>query len=226
MFSSDWNSIGNGVIKRMSEEMSKEVDSELKDLSKVKPIKGRSCFSVSLINRMESYTSKSKLKLEPTFETDRVTVSWHADSSLEHYSTIGVYHVIVNEKGEVAEDEKEEEKCWRIACKVVPDAEGPNASTRTSKISDTSEPSPQYPLIYVPLKNKSIYYMLDDFNHHHQHAVLSPSSEGRRTVRYSSTHRLLRYGNNVEEVRSWRSERDSMGIYYYSRNSSALISLV
>lgn len=37
--------------------------------------------------------SEIKLKLEPCFGQDKCTVSWHADSSLEHYSTIAVYHV-------------------------------------------------------------------------------------------------------------------------------------
>lgn len=32
------------------------------------------------------------MKLEPTFQKEKCTVSWHADSTLEHYSSIAVYH--------------------------------------------------------------------------------------------------------------------------------------
>ena len=40
------------------------------------------------------------------------------------------------------------------------------------------------PPIAVPLPTGSAYYLLDDFNHHHQHAVLTGT-----TARYASTHR-------------------------------------
>jgi hypothetical protein len=47
----------------------------------------------------------------------------------------------------------------------------------------------------------SAYYLLDDFNHHHHHAVLAATSSI-PSVRYSSTHRLLRAGGNVESLLS------------------------
>ena len=39
----------------------------------------------------------------------------------------------------------------------------------------------------VPLPSRAAYYLLDDFNHHHQHAVLTGT-----TARYASTHRVSR----------------------------------
>ena len=45
-------------------------------------------------------------------------MSWHADSCLEHYSTIAVYH---------ATDPETSPADWKIALRVEPDAEGPTA---------------------------------------------------------------------------------------------------
>jgi alpha-ketoglutarate-dependent dioxygenase FTO len=44
--------------------------------------------------------------------------------------------------------------------------------------------------------------MLDDSNHHHQHAVLAPDYDGSTdsSIRFSSTHRLLRVGHTVQHV--------------------------
>lgn len=57
-------------------------------------IKGRAKFDVALINRM---IDMKELKKEPTMGDGRCSVSWHADSSLEHYSSIAVYHTIMDE---------------------------------------------------------------------------------------------------------------------------------
>ena len=46
-------------------------------------IHGRASYDIALINRM---TSSPDLKMEPTIGRDKTAVSWHADSSLEHYS--------------------------------------------------------------------------------------------------------------------------------------------
>jgi hypothetical protein len=43
------------------------------------------------------------------------------------------------------------------------------------------------PPLAVPLPNKASYYLLDDFNHHHQHSVLAG-----KTDRFASTHRVCR----------------------------------
>merc|ERR1711991_602452 len=83
-----------------------------------------------------------------------MSVSWHADSSLQQYSTIGVYHVTGSNTSN-----------WGIASRVTNDD--------------------KTPALVVPLKNRDTYFMLDDFNHHHQHAVITGSS-----WRYSCTMRV------------------------------------
>eukprot|EP00956_Cyclotella_meneghiniana_P032235 scaffold87685_cov34-Cyclotella_meneghiniana.AAC.1 len=55
------------------------------------------------------------------------------------------------------------------------------------------------PALMVPLPSGSLYYMLDDFNHNHEHAVIA-GSDG---VRYSSTHRVAREGQGT-----WQYIRD------------------
>lgn len=51
---------------------------------------GGSCaFNLTLINRMECSSAKRDLKPEPMFAMGKCSVSWHADSCLEDFSTIG-----------------------------------------------------------------------------------------------------------------------------------------
>ena len=135
------------------------------------------------------------LKNEPAFEKDKCAVSWHADSTLEHFSTIGVYHctsptttitVASNNKSSnnssnsssnsshkstTAEVAAVEDESWRVALRVWYDAEGPNAtravSSRAGEMSATSRIAPA---LAVPLPSGAAYFLLDDFNHHHQHA--------------------------------------------------------
>jgi len=56
--------------------------------------RGSCAFNLTLINAMDPAAARPDLKPEPTFEATAVpcSVSWHADSSLEHFSTIAVYH--------------------------------------------------------------------------------------------------------------------------------------
>ena len=49
---------------------------------------GSTRFSLTLINRMDPTGLKPDLKDEPEFGMGKVSVSWHADSSLVHESTI------------------------------------------------------------------------------------------------------------------------------------------
>lgn len=52
---------------------------------------GGSCgFNLTLINRMECSTAKRDLKPDPLFAMGKCSVSWHADSCLEDFSTIGI----------------------------------------------------------------------------------------------------------------------------------------
>ena len=209
---------------------------------------GRACYDIALINRM---TNSKDLKLERSVGRDKSAVSWHADSSLEHYSSIAVYQTIIsddagandnanhngnhngthngthNDEAEKFRNENELASNWSVALRVANNSEGPLASRRGTNID--SAVLTDTPAISVSLPSRSAYYLLDDFNHHHQHTVLL-SENGKHSrsnasagVRYASTHRLLRDSHNVsfmlERCRSvcsqfhrkgpkiWRSEQ-------------------
>lgn len=52
---------------------------------------GGSCaFNLTLINRMECSAAKRDLKPDPLFAMGKCSVSWHADSCLQDFSTIGM----------------------------------------------------------------------------------------------------------------------------------------
>ena len=147
------------------------------------PTRGRAGFDITLINRMEN---SSDLKTEPSMGEGRCSVSWHADSSLEHYSTIAVYHTVVDPS-------EPQDGTWSVALRVAHNSEGPDAKRRGTDIESTIVA--ETPPVAMSLPSGSAYYLLDDFNHHHQHAVLA--SGGDAGVRFSSTHRLLRESHNV-----------------------------
>ncbi len=172
-----------------------------------KMVRGRAKYDVALINRM---TDTKDLKQEPSMGDGRCSVSWHADSSLEHFSSIAVYHTILNESKVNSyfhgdENMKQTNFCegiasdhWSIALRVAHHSEGPGASRRGTDIE--SSVVMDIPSIAVSLPPKSAYYLLDDFNHHHQHAVLVNDCDQQQSsagVRFASTHRLLREGHNV-----------------------------
>lgn len=145
--------------------------------------RGRAGFDVALINRMESSVG---LKDEPSMGQGKCSVSWHADSSLEHFSNIAVYHIV--------DKEPDIHGKWSVGLRVAHNSEGPQASRRGTDISVVSETPP----LAASLPSGSTYYMLDDFNHHHQHAVIAEGKiPGRR---FSSTHRLLRDSHNVSHI--------------------------
>lgn len=201
-------------IQLLNHRLTKRTAKHLADLDKIRTkrggekVNGRAGFDICLINRMEY---SADLKPEPSTGEGWCAVSWHADSSLEHYSSIAVYHTLSHENVESGK--------WSIGLRVALNAEGPQASRRgtgieTSIVTDT-------PPIVVTLPSRSTYYLLDDFNHHHQHVVLAEGEvEG---IRYSSTHRLLRDSHNVtfilercknvignfhkKGMRVWRSEQ-------------------
>lgn len=122
----------------------------------------KSCeYNLTLINYMEPVSKRDLgLKSDPTYGMGLVSVSWHADSSLMDYSTIGVYHCI---------PEKKKHCDWKIALRISPDVEN----------ADKVLP------VVVPTKDGDAYYLAGDFNHYHQHMVLAGTS-----ARISSTHRV------------------------------------
>ena len=188
------------------------------------------CFDICLINRM---TMNKKLKTEPLDEDHKTTVSWHADSSLEHYSTIAVYQTIVtnttqdqghgttlsdnrtvvqpnpsttwNERSSNSDTSGQENE-WSIGLRVSPNVEGPKINyCRTDGDAASADiEAATTPPIAVSLPTNSAYYLLDDFNHHHQHTVLvnknKPSSSVSPSTRYSLTFRLLRESHNVNDM--------------------------
>ena len=128
-------------------------------------------------------------------------MSWHADSSLEHFSSIAVYHTTSRQgagagAGETPvsvptkksrgvtpacspEDEgggegHQPDASWRVALRVWPNAEGPTAGKPVPPAVAVSlaptDPLMAPPYVAVPLLSGSTYFLLDDFNHHHQHA--------------------------------------------------------
>lgn len=130
-------------------------------------------FNISLINFMEpAGRGDVALKQEQEFGLGTTSVSWHADSSLEPFSTIGVYQQLYENGsgkgggggGSNKKDRKRkgggssaaEEDAWRVAVRVTGD--------------DVT------PALAFPLVDRATYYMLGDFNHHHHHAVLTGSA--------------------------------------------------
>ena len=127
-------------------------------------VKGKTNFNISLINRMDSLLDANSgvwpLRAEAQFGLGDASVSWHADSSLQDFSSIAIYHQtgrLNTDRGDTAS--------WAVAARVIGD--------------ETT------PAIKVHLKDRQTYYMLNDFNHHHHHAVIAGS-----VWRYSSTHRV------------------------------------
>ena len=182
---------------------------------------GNCNYNITLINRCFPI-GVLKMKDEPMFEKDKISVSWHADSSLEHYSSIAVYHFTKPTKNFVNKSQSlnnnsnnQQDESWQLALKVSLNAEGPNAqkmkpsantttTTNNSNNNTNTTISTNYkadstsshtntnttstaPAIAIPLPSEFTYFLLDEFNHHHQHAVLAG-----KTDRYSSTHRVCR----------------------------------
>jgi mRNA N6-methyladenine demethylase len=110
-------------------------------------VKGSSDFNITLINYMQSQEianeSSVPLREEDKFGLGEASVSWHADSSLQDFSSIAVYHQTGSSDG----------TSWSVASRVIGD--------------DVT------PAIKVALKDRQTYYMLNDFNHHHHHSVLA-----------------------------------------------------
>jgi hypothetical protein len=208
------------IIAGLNQRLTSQTEKHLKTLEQKRiargmdqpVIQGRAGFDITLINRMKV---SPNWKEEPMFrDGNKCPVSWHADSSLEQYSTIAVYQTLVqgednNSNNIKATNKKQKNKHhpphqtnmnsqdrdWSVALRVAHDTEGPKAK-RLSDITVVEESPP----IAVSLQSGSAYYLLDDHNHHHQHAVLAPNDVRDASVRFSSTHRLLRQGHNVQHM--------------------------
>ena len=93
----------------------------------------------------------------------KVSVSWHADSSLENNSSIGVYHCLPTQRHAKWD--------WRIALRRSPESG-----------EDAKDVLP----VSVSTKDGEAYFLLGNFNETHQHCVLA----GSEANRISSTHRV------------------------------------
>jgi len=124
---------------------------------------------------------------------------------LEHYSSIAVYQTIVgSQNGEsnnskcinpIAED-RDKGKWW-VALRVAHHSEGPSQYRRGTNIETAVVE--ETPHLAVSLPSGSCYYLLDDFNHHHQHTVLTTGEASTAGMRYSCTYRLLRDSHNIHD---------------------------
>mmetsp|Transcript_3807 Transcript_3807/g.9991 ORF Transcript_3807/g.9991 Transcript_3807/m.9991 type:complete len:917 (+) Transcript_3807:110-2860(+) len=229
------------TIRELSEALTNRTAMHLRNLDNSRrrrralATKGRPDFDICLINRMESSSDLKPFYFDGNkndrgaianceshhnFERSKhgenegakTSVSWHADSSLEHYSTIAVYQTIlrgstiykasekVNETKEKksANNEKKNGQWW-VAMRVAHHAEGPQASQKRMGVNTESSIVEETPSIAVSLPSGSAYYLLDDFNHHHQHTVLTTGNAEMAGIRYSCTFRLLRDSHNVQD---------------------------
>lgn len=186
MFAHPWTAgaLGANSATITIGELNEQIRSRAQALneSSGKDIFGSSQFNLTLINRCFPSSVSARtfpLKKEPHFGKDLCSVSWHADSSLDHYSTIAVFHFEVPQS---TADNATHDKGWRVGLRVQVNAEGPQQGKPAG-----SEEHCSLPAVSVSLPEECIYYMLDDFNHHHQHAVLAGETD-----RYASTHRVSR----------------------------------
>uniref|UniRef100_A0A7R9U9D2 Alpha-ketoglutarate-dependent dioxygenase FTO n=1 Tax=Pinguiococcus pyrenoidosus TaxID=172671 RepID=A0A7R9U9D2_9STRA len=149
-------------------------------------------FNVILINRMGSEDERDELQRKRSLKRDaelgnaRVRVSWHADSSLVHFSTIAVYHLLNPEDEVSPQKANQRDYHWKVALRRQIDAEGPHAG-RSRRAGNEDLSGGTRPRTASLGPSGSTYYMLGDFNHHHQHAVLAGACE-----RISTTHRVGR----------------------------------
>lgn len=120
-------------------------------------------YNLTLINFMEP-SCDTVLREEESYGMGKASVSWHADSSLQDFSSIGVYHTLPTQKASTWD--------WKIALRENPDEE-------------SGRPAAVQPVV-VPTKSGDVYFLLGDFNHTHQHMVLAGST----ARRISSTHRV------------------------------------
>lgn len=124
-----------------------------------------------------------------------------SESSLEPFSTVAVYHVtsdeadpcsLMDSSGNIRRHRvfSEEEDArparvdasWRLAMRVLHDAEGPQArrtllkkghsdtDRQTQSQAQTQTQTGVVPPVVVALPSKCAYFLLDEYRHHHQHS--------------------------------------------------------
>ena len=152
---------------------------------KVSPVGlvGSAEFNLTLVNKMESSTTKRDLKKDVAYGMGKISVGWHRDSGLKDFSTIAVYQSLKD--ASFHSSKSNNDLAWGVALRAMDGGAG--------------GPISSIPPLMIPLPSGSLYYMLDDFNHNHEHAVIAGSGG----IRYSSTHRVAREGAGT-----WQYIRD------------------
>lgn len=193
--------VNRQLTTRSNTILSQTIAPDLKNL----PV-GSAEYNLTLINRMEPMdTIQKSLKPESLYGMGKTSVSWHTDSGLQDFSSIAVYHTLEEEysSSNSIENHSSKEKIttpssavedisWKVALRV-------SSNTTKASISSSSLAINRTPALCIPLPSGSLYYLLDEFNHTHEHAVIS----GSHKLRYSSTHRVAREGRGT-----WQYIRD------------------
>eukprot|EP00544_Gedaniella_sp_CCMP2646_P008230 CAMPEP_0202493574 /NCGR_PEP_ID=MMETSP1361-20130828/9866_1 /ASSEMBLY_ACC=CAM_ASM_000849 /TAXON_ID=210615 /ORGANISM="Staurosira complex sp., Strain CCMP2646" /LENGTH=578 /DNA_ID=CAMNT_0049123911 /DNA_START=57 /DNA_END=1793 /DNA_ORIENTATION=- len=162
------------TIRILNEQLKKRTQHMLQDeIAPHVELVGSADYSLSLINRMEPTSLKKDLKPDKDYGMGKTSVSWHKDSGLADFSSIAVYHSLRDTTNEESSDVRNP---WKVAVRVA----------------DTTKQTTTPPLS-VPLASGTLYYLLDDFNHKHEHTVVAGSNQ----LRYSSTHRVAREGRGT-----------------------------
>eukprot|EP00545_Synedropsis_sp_CCMP1620_P013574 CAMPEP_0119010458 /NCGR_PEP_ID=MMETSP1176-20130426/5023_1 /TAXON_ID=265551 /ORGANISM="Synedropsis recta cf, Strain CCMP1620" /LENGTH=611 /DNA_ID=CAMNT_0006963119 /DNA_START=69 /DNA_END=1900 /DNA_ORIENTATION=- len=192
----------NQIVIQKTKQQLKQLKSNQSNNNNNNPSKllGSCHYSLTLVNRMDPSVDKKDLKRDATIP-QKTSVSWHKDSGLQDFSSIAVYHQLVSSG---ANQELSHTKPWSVALRVSApppttgnssgsssgSGSGSSATKKKDKNSTTSNKSTSTttPALVIPLPSGALYYLLDDFNHQHDHAVLA----GARQLRYSSTHRVAR----------------------------------
>ena len=161
LFAHAWSGTGATPLMKSIGEMNQQMIQMTQEF----PNHQKCEYNLTLINYMEP-TAKTKIgfKEEANYGMGKVSVSWHADSSLQTGSSIGVYHCLPTQKFSKWD--------WRIALRPSPDA-----NTNGSKLAKP---------VVVNTKDGDAYFLLGKFNETHQHCVLA----GSQSNRISSTHRV------------------------------------
>jgi alpha-ketoglutarate-dependent dioxygenase FTO len=158
-------------VYTMNQEMIRCTKQQMKITGKTK---GSCEYNLTLINYMEP-SCDVELKNEEAYGMGKASVSWHADSGLQDYSSIGVYHTLPTQKAAKWD--------WKIALRK-------NNEDDDSQSNDVVPPA-----VVVPTEPGDLYFLLSDFNHTHQHMVLA----GSETHRISSTHRVALTASDTYE---------------------------
>jgi mRNA N6-methyladenine demethylase len=137
-------------------------------------------YNLTLINYMEP-SCDLPLKDEEHYGMGKTSVSWHADSGVQDYSCIGVYHTLPTQRASKWD--------WKLALRPNPDTDD-RATTATSNTSGNPVPP-----VVIPTRSGDLYFLLGAFNHTHQHMVLA----GSEAHRISSTHRVANVEHDTYE---------------------------